>query len=40
MPGGLSITNDTFVIVIVVALTFLMWLACARPSERTALESG
>ena len=27
MPGGFSITNDTFVIVIVAVLTFLMWLA-------------
>jgi hypothetical protein len=27
IPGGLSITNDTFVIAIVAVLTFLMWLA-------------
>jgi hypothetical protein len=27
IPGGLSVTNEALVIAIVVALTFLMWLA-------------
>ena len=26
LPGGMSISNDVLVIVVVVALTFLMWL--------------
>jgi len=36
LPGGISITNDVFVIAIVVVLTFLMWLALRETFSRGA----
>ena len=36
LPGGMSISNDVLVIVVVVALTFLMWLMLRETFGRQA----